>query len=183
MAVDFERQLRAKIDQLQIQRAKLEAELARVDGHLSGLRQAMSLFLGEQPTAPRVAQVRPAPGSRSRTPDPARSPSWAFVLGLLRQAPAAGYHVDEIARRAEEAGHTMSRNTLRANLSNAYSERVVERVRTGRYRLPSTDAMSSAGMQAEQGMTEFPAQEDEAPDEGNSSGASSKPTQLSRLLS
>jgi hypothetical protein len=133
MASEFETMLKAQIADVEDRRAKINSELARLDGHLSGLRQALALYLGER-AAP-VSRLYGPPAIReSRAPDPAKSEAWAFVLRLLEGAPAQGFHVDEIDKMSADAGYSVARNTMRANLSNAARDGAIERVRVGYYR-------------------------------------------------
>jgi hypothetical protein len=134
MHTDFRDALQAQIAELEDQQTKLKAELARVEGHLGGLRQAMALYLGE-PHSARGISRRPPSGARgSRVPDPHKSEAWAFALEKMEAAPFDGIHIDELSAEIASAGHEMSRNTLRANLSNAAREGVIDRVAYGRYR-------------------------------------------------
>jgi hypothetical protein len=131
MPADFANSLRLEIANLEERRAKLTSELARIDGQLSGLQRALSLYLGDMP-APRFAQIRAS--RETKAPDPAKSESWAFVLRLLEDAPESGLSVDEIAAHCVENGYNVARNTLLANLSNASQDGTIERVRTGYYK-------------------------------------------------
>ena len=103
------------------------SEAMRIDGHLAGLHQALAMFLGESPAVKSTAR-------QSRVPDPTKSESWAFVLRALEKAAPSGISADEIHEQAALSGHVMARNTLSANLSNAFKEGVVQRVSRGRYR-------------------------------------------------
>jgi hypothetical protein len=134
MTSDFEKTIRAQIDQVEVQRARLQSDLARVDGQLVGLRQALSLFLGDVPMSNAQSRERPSGQRGSRVPDPAKNPSWAFVLATLEGAPPSGMSVDEIEQRGEHAGFPINHNTLLANLSNGTKEGIVQRVSVGRYR-------------------------------------------------
>ena len=131
MRSDFESALKHEIFSLEERRAKLTSELARIDGHLIGLQRALSLYLGETP-APRRGLA--SASKETKAPDPAKSESWAFVLRHLEDAPDAGFSVDEIAAHCAQSGYSVARNTLLANLSNAYRDGTIQRVRTGYYK-------------------------------------------------
>jgi hypothetical protein len=129
MPADFKSTLRLEIASLEERRAKLTSELARIDGHLSGLQRALVLYLGDAP-APR----RPLMSKETKAPDPAKSASWAFVLRHLEDAPDTGFSIDEIVAHCAQNGYSVARNTLLANLSNAYRDGTIQRVRTGHYK-------------------------------------------------
>lgn len=149
MADGFEAMLAKQISEMEERRAKLHAELSRIDGNIQGLKQALRLF--QTRTQPRLAMAASAGEVHAsslgelgelmaeqemarRPPDPAKSPSWAFVLSELTSAPEAGLSVDELEDRLKGAGHTMAKNTLLANLSVASRTGIVERVKVGHYR-------------------------------------------------
>jgi hypothetical protein len=131
MPADFESALRFEIASLEERRTKLTSELARIDGQLNGLQRALGLYLGET-SVPHFALMRAS--REAKAPDPAKSESWAFILRLLEDAPESGFSVDEIAEHCAESGYSVARNTLLANLSNAYRDGTIQRVRTGHYR-------------------------------------------------
>lgn len=134
MNANFESELRSQIAELEGRRVKLNAELAHIDGHLSGLRQALSLFRGEQHSAYKSGAETEIRTRGSRVPNPRKSEAWAFALTEMENAPPEGVGVRELDVSLRNAGYALSRNTLRANLSNAATEGVIERVGYGRYR-------------------------------------------------
>jgi hypothetical protein len=131
MSADFESALRVEIASLEERRTKLTSELARIDGQLSGLQRALSLYRGET-SGPPFALMRAS--RETKAPDPAKSESWAYVLRLLEDAPDSGLSVDEIADQCATSGYSVARNTLLANLSNASRDGTIQRVRTGYYK-------------------------------------------------
>jgi hypothetical protein len=135
MHADFESALQAQIIEWEERQSKLRAEIERIEAYLGGLRQALSLYRGEPTLAHRPVRGSSSPGGRgSRVPDPSKSEAWAFALSKLEGAPESGIDIDDLAAAIAGAGYEMSRNTLRANLSNAAKEGIIERVRYGRYR-------------------------------------------------
>jgi hypothetical protein len=160
MATDFETRLNREMAEVEDRRAKLYGELARLEGHLTGLQRAL-VFYKQDATAP-VSGGRYAEGRGSRLPDPARSPAWAFVLMDLESAPSGGFSVDDIEARAANAGHSIARNTLLANLSVASKEGIVERVRVGHYRRIRQDDIGSTSAPS-RANTGVEADEEQAP--------------------
>lgn len=136
MRPDYENALQAQINNLEERQGKLRAEIERLQAHLGGLRQALSLYRGE-PEPTRKPTGQPSSASRgSRVPDPRKSAVWAFALSRMESAPPDGIDIDDLNTAIVGAGYEMSRNTLRSNLSNAAREGVIERVGYGRYRRP-----------------------------------------------
>jgi hypothetical protein len=135
MASEFEAGIRRQIAEVEERRYQLSSELARIDGRLAGLREALALYLGDAHSGIRERGYSAREGSKgTRSPDPAKSKGWAFVLSLLEKAPPSGFSVDEIGEQVAQAGHRMARNSLLANLSGAYKEGIIDRVRVGYYR-------------------------------------------------
>ena len=140
MDAGFEKALRAQIDQLEAQRSRLQSDLNRIDGQLLGMRQALTLYLGDAAAQSSEATEGHQPSKRiPRVLDPEKNPGWALVLQTCEQAPASGVEVDELEQRAEQAGYKFHRGTLLANLSNAARAGVIQRVSTGRYRRERAD--------------------------------------------
>jgi len=145
MSTDFEASLMREIAGLEERRGKVASELARIDGSLDGLRRAHAIYLGDAKPAVVHRNVARVP-RQGKAPDPAKSKVWAYILGLLEDAPESGISVDELADRCAATGHHISRNTLRANLSNAFQDGAIDRIRVGYYRRqPESQAQGLEG--------------------------------------
>lgn len=135
MANAISDQLREQANALEIKRVKLQADLARLEGHIKGLHDAIQLLA--QP----VDSVQPPSKlMASRLPNPSRSRGWAYVLRALKQAPEAGLSVGDLLEGAKSKRIKLQRNTLRSWLSHAFREKQLERVSTGFYRHPSSES-------------------------------------------
>src|SRR5687768_10026040 len=97
MAEAFEIRLSRQIADLEERRAKLQAELARIDGHIQGLRQALAYFRQDGSDGGSVGSSAQGPDHTAvrRLPDPEKSPAWKMALFELESAPLGGVSVDE----------------------------------------------------------------------------------------
>lgn len=159
-------QVRAQIEKREKDRAKLQAEVARIDGHIKGLREALSLLQG--PVSP--ASDKQLPPRGSRVPNPKRSRGWAFVLNALKNAPESGLSVAQLMEGAKTKHIKIERNTLRSWLSHAYREKILRRMSTGYYRLASPESQGNAI--TPEGNGHASPDESETPGDGLSPGAS-----------
>ncbi|MCH9000375.1 MAG: hypothetical protein IID48_19220 [Proteobacteria bacterium] len=160
MAKTISDQLQEQVDVLEAKRVKQIADLARLEGRISGLHDAIQLVL--QP----VGSVQPpSKPTESRVPDPSRSRGWAYVLRTLEQAPEAGLSVGDLLEGAKSKRIKLQRNTLRSWLSHAFREKQLERVSMGFYRLPASKSPSAGNGHDDK-------HEAEAPGDSESPGAS-----------
>ena len=161
MHADFESALQAQIAEWEQRQSKLRSEIERIEAHLGGLRQALSLYRGEPRPAHRpVGRSSSSGGRGSRVHDPNKSEAWAFALSKLEAAPASGIDIDDLDTAIAGAGYEMSRNTLRANLSNAAKEGIIEGVGYGRYR------REPPGIGAEPPVSDDESQDEDTPTTG-----------------
>lgn len=94
--------------------AKLEAERARIDGRIEGLRDAMRLQAGS--SAPAEAEVR----SRVR-----RGSLHTTVLEIISNAGEAGVTADDCVREAGRMGITLIRSSVSSLLSRLKNDNVL----------------------------------------------------------
>lgn len=165
MAKAITDQLQEQANALEIKRVKLQADLARLEGHIKGLHDAIQLLA--QPV--RLVQP-PSKVAESRLPDPSRSRGWAYVLRTLEQAPEAGLSVGDLLEGAKSKRIKLQRNTLRSWLSHAFREKQLERVSTGFYRLLSSESANDKTLPDGNGRDDE--YEDEAPSGDQPPGAS-----------
>ena len=129
IATGYEAALRAQISSMEDQRSKLLSELARLDGHIEGLYQALALYLDES----RLRCISAASDPReARTPDP--ESAWAHIMEMLENAAPSEVSVDAMDSFLARSGFGVARATLRTNLSKAVDAGSIERVRWGYYR-------------------------------------------------
>jgi hypothetical protein len=131
--MDAADQIRSQILKLEDEVTRLQARTSELRGQLRGLRDALSIVLGD--VLPPHRSVRTPQSAESRVPNPSRSPGWAAALQYMERSHPTPRNVDEIEAATIEAGHPMARNTLRSVLSNASRAGIVERVSVGRYRI------------------------------------------------